>query len=144
AALTELTDAPLLDCLEQALSEELVRPRDGERYDFAHSLVRDALHDELGPSRRARLHRRLAETLERLHEHDVTRVAGELVRQYHASATLSGADRGAIYALTAAQVARSARAPGDAVVMLRLGLELVAAGDTETRASVLGELARAE
>jgi hypothetical protein len=90
------------------------------------------------------LHRRLAEALERLHEHDLARVAGELVRQYHASATLPGAGRGAIYALTAAWAARSAGAPGDAVVMLRLGLDLVAVEDTATRAEVLGELARAE
>ena len=144
AALTELKEAPLVDCLEDALSEELLRPLDGERYDFAHALVREALYEGLSPNRRARLHRRLAEALERLNAGDLARVAGELVRQYHASATLPGADRGAIYALTAARAARSVGAPGDAVVMLRLGLDLVAAEDTQTRAEVLGELARAE
>jgi tetratricopeptide (TPR) repeat protein len=144
AALTQLTEAPLVDCLEQALSEELVRPLDGERYDFAHSLVREALYDGLSPGRRTSLHRRLAEALERLHQDDPARVAGELVRHYHASAALPGAGRGVIHARTAARAARSAGAPGDAVVMLRLGLDLVAAGDIETRAAVLGELARAE
>jgi DNA-binding CsgD family transcriptional regulator len=134
----------LLDCLEQALAEELVRPLQGERYDFAHALVRQALYERLSPSRRARLHRRLAEALERLHERDPLRIAGELVRQYHASATLPGADRGAIHAVTAAQAARAAGAPGDAVVMLRLGLDLVAAEDSDARGRVLGELARAE
>ena len=144
AALTGLKEASLVDCLEHALSEELVLPLDGERYDFAHALVREALYEGLSPSRRARLHRRLAEVLERLHEHDLARVAGELVRQYHASATLPGAGRGATYALTAARAARSAGTSGDAVVVLRLGLDLVAAEDTATRAEVLGELARAE
>jgi hypothetical protein len=144
AALTELKEAPLVDCLEDALSEELVHPLDGERYDFAHALVREALYEGLSPSRRARLHRRLAEALEHLHAGDLARVAGELVRQYHASATLPGAARGAIYALTAARAARSAGAPGDAVVILRLGLDLVPAEDTGTRAETLGELARAE
>jgi tetratricopeptide (TPR) repeat protein len=144
AALTGLEEVSLVDCLEDAVSEVLVRPLDGERYDFAHALVREALYEGLSPSRRARLHRRLAEVLERLHERDLARVAGELVRQYHASATLPGAGRGAVYALTAAQLARSAGAPGDAVVMLRLGLDLVAAEDTVTRAELLGELARAE
>ena len=144
AALTELKEAPLVDCLEHALSEELVRSLDGERYDFAHSLVREALYEGLSPGRRTRLHRRLAEALEHLYAGDPARVAGELVREYHASATLPGADRGAIYALTAAQGARSAGAPADAVAVLRLGLDLVAAEDIETRAKVLGELARAE
>jgi predicted ATPase len=91
AALTEVKEAPLVDCLEDALSEELVRPLDDERFDFAHALVREALYEGLSLGRRARLHRRLAETLERLHEHDLPRVAGELVRQYHASAALPGA-----------------------------------------------------
>jgi predicted ATPase len=76
AALTGLEEAPLVDCLEYALSEVLVRPLDGERYDFAHALVREALYNGLSPSRRTRLHRRLAEALERPHEQDLARVAG--------------------------------------------------------------------
>jgi DNA-binding CsgD family transcriptional regulator len=143
-ALSELEEGALLDCLEQALAEELVLPLEGERYDFAHALVRQTLYESLSPSRRARLHRRSAEAIERLHEHDMGRVAGELVRQYHASATLPGADRGVVHAVTAAKAARAAGAPADAVMILGLGLELVAAGDTEARARVLGELARAE
>jgi DNA-binding CsgD family transcriptional regulator/tetratricopeptide (TPR) repeat protein len=143
-ALTGLEEEVLLGCVEQALAEELLTPSEGERYDFAHELVRQTLYEQLSPSRRARLHRRLAEALERLHEQDPAPVAGELVRQYHASASLPGADRGAPYALTAARVARAASAPGDAVTVLRLGLDLVAAGDTKARAGVLGELARAE
>ena len=67
-----------------------------------------------------------------------------LVRQYHASATLPGAHRGAAHALTAAEAARAVGAPGDAVMILRLGIDLVSPQDTETRARVLGELARAE
>jgi DNA-binding CsgD family transcriptional regulator len=143
-ALTEFEEGVLLDCLEQALAEGLLRPLDGERYDFAHALVRETLYERLSPSRRARLHRRLAGALERLHEDDLARVAGELVRQYHASATLAGADRGAAFALTAAAAARAAGAPADAVMLLRLGLDLVAAEETEVRARVLGELALAE
>src|SRR3984957_3207148 len=80
AALTELKEAPLVDCLEHALSEELVRPLDGERYDFAHALIREALYAGLSPEHRARLHRRLAAALERLHAGDLARGAGGLGR----------------------------------------------------------------
>jgi DNA-binding CsgD family transcriptional regulator len=142
-ALTELDEGSLLDSLEQALAEELVSPLGGDRYDFAHALVRQTLYERLSPSRRARLHRRLAGALERLHEDDPARVAGELARQYHASATLVGADRGAAHALAAGRQARAAGAPGDAVMILRLGLDL-AGEDAEARAELLGELARAE
>jgi DNA-binding CsgD family transcriptional regulator len=143
-ALTELDDGQLLECLDQALAEELIRPLDGERYDFTHALVRHTLYERLSPSRRARLHRRLAEALERLHEGDLGQVAWELVRQYHASATLPGADRGARHALAGARQARAAGAPRDAVVLLRLGLDLVDAEATGSRGEMLGELAVAE
>jgi predicted ATPase len=63
-SLSQLDEGSLLDCLEQALAEELVRPLGGEQYDFAHALVREALYERLSPSRRVRLHRRLAETLD--------------------------------------------------------------------------------
>jgi DNA-binding CsgD family transcriptional regulator len=144
AALTELEEGSLLDCLDQSLAEELIRPLEGERYDFSHALVRQTLYERLSPSRRARLHRRLAETLERLHEDDLAQVARELVRQYHASATLPGAARGGTHSLTAAREARAAGAPGDAVIMLRLGLDLVAPDDNDARVQVLGDLARVE
>jgi DNA-binding CsgD family transcriptional regulator/tetratricopeptide (TPR) repeat protein len=143
-ALTDLDDASLLDCLEQALAEELIHSLGAERYDFGHALVRQTLYEELSPSRRIRLHRRLAEALERLHANDPGQVAGELVRQYHASATLPGAERGAPLAVIAGRAARAAYAPQDAMITLRRGLDLAAPTDHETRARLLSELALAQ
>jgi DNA-binding CsgD family transcriptional regulator len=143
-ALTDLEEGPLLDCLDGALAAELVRPVGEDRYDFSHALVRQTLYELSSPSRRVRLHRRLAETLERLHADDLTPVAGELVRQYHASAGLAGAERGAAFASTAAASARAAQAPADAVIALRLGLELLTGDDGEARAGLTAELALAE
>jgi len=144
AAMTDLDEGPLLDCVEEALTEELLHALDAERYTFAHALVRQTLYEQMSSSRRARLHRRLADVLERLHENDLTPVAGELVRQYHASATLAGAERGAIHAITAGRAARAAYAPADAVVTLRRGLDLVAAEDHDTQGRLLSELALAQ
>ena len=63
-ALTQLAEARLLDALDEALATELLRSVGGERYDFSQPLVRHVLYDRLAPSRRARVHRRLAELLE--------------------------------------------------------------------------------
>jgi DNA-binding CsgD family transcriptional regulator len=144
SALTDLDEGRLLDCLEQALAAELLRPLAGDRYNFTHALVRQSLYELSSPSRRVRLHRRLAEALERLHDEELEPVAAEVVRQYHASSTLAGADRGAAFASMAAGVARGEHDPAAAVLVLRLGLDLLAADDTVTRARLLSELALAE
>jgi DNA-binding CsgD family transcriptional regulator len=143
-ALVGVGEVALLERLEEALGAELLRSLGGERYDFAHALVRQALYESLSPSRRARLHRRLAKALERLYEDPPARVAAEIAHQYHASATLAGAERGVSYALTAAEFARGVHAPAEAVELLRLALDLVPDGDDALRARVLGSLAVTE
>jgi DNA-binding CsgD family transcriptional regulator len=143
-SLTRMDEVELLDGVEEALRGELLRSVGGERYDFAHTLVRQALYDRLSPSHRARLHRRLATALEQLYEDPPGDVAGEIARQYRASATLVGAERGVGHALAAAQHARAVHAPWEAVELLQLALELVPGGDEALRTRVLGLLAVAE
>jgi len=144
AAMTDLDESPLLDCVEEALAGELLHAVGAERYTFAHALVRQTLYEQMSSSRRARLHRRLADLLERLHADDPGQVAGELVRQYQASATLPGAERGAIHAVTAGRAARAAYAPEDAIMTLRRGLDLAAPEDHDTRGRLLSELTLAQ
>jgi DNA-binding CsgD family transcriptional regulator len=144
AAMTDLDEGPLLDCVDEALAGELLHAVGAERYTFAHALVRQTLYEQMSSSRRARLHRRLADLLERLHESDPTPVAAELVRQYHASATLAGAERGAIHAVTAGRAARAAYAPEDATRTLRRGLDLAVVEDHYTRGRLLSELTLAQ
>lgn len=140
-AVTELDEDTLLSCVEEALGADLIRPVGPERYGFAHDLVRHALYGRFSPSRRSRLHRRVADALEAVHAEDTAPVAAELARHYHASRTLPGAERGVEHALTAAARARAALASADAIPLLEQALDLVGDGDTATRARVLGELA---
>jgi DNA-binding CsgD family transcriptional regulator len=139
AALTDMDEPALLDRLDEALAAEVLQPVGPDAYDFAHALVRHTIYEGLSESRRVRLHRRLAEALERL-PWDRRELAAELAREYHASAALPGAERGVPYALSAADAARAARAPGDAEAFLRIALELSPADDLR-RARILGELA---
>jgi tetratricopeptide (TPR) repeat protein len=70
--LRRVQDAPsdeLLDRLEEAARAGLILAVPGglSRFRFSHDLIRETLYDGLAPARRARLHRRIADTLEALY-----------------------------------------------------------------------------
>jgi DNA-binding CsgD family transcriptional regulator len=140
-ALTRLDEDTLLDCVDEALAVEVIRPAGAERYDFAHTLVRHTLYDGFSASRRARLHRRLAGVLEQLHAGRLEEVAAELARQYHASSTLAGRERGVTHALMAAEHARAAAALAEAEMFLHMALDLAPAADVASRGQILAQLA---
>jgi class 3 adenylate cyclase/tetratricopeptide (TPR) repeat protein len=62
--LADHDDDHVLDALEAALRARLIDEADGERYRFAHALVRAVVLEEISAARRLRLHRRIAEVLE--------------------------------------------------------------------------------
>lgn len=144
--LTGLPEEALLDCLDEALRAGLIRAtgRADAPYDFAHAIVRHALYEELNPDRKTRLHRRIAEVLERVHAGNESEHAAELASQYHASATLPGAERGIPHALAAAEQARAGYAHERAVTFLRMARDLAVRGRPATRAAILCKLALAE
>ena len=61
-----LTENEMLDVLDEAIAAALVTEVPGRpgRFSFSHALIRHSLYDALGPSRRAQLHRKVAEALE--------------------------------------------------------------------------------
>ena len=65
----DLPDDRLLGALDEALAAQVIAEMPGAagRYSFSHGLVHEALHAEQTATRRVRLHRRIAEALERLH-----------------------------------------------------------------------------
>jgi predicted ATPase len=102
AAAAGLDEPDALDAIDAALEVQLVQPAgDAESYDFAHALIRHTLYAELSPSRQVRLHRGIAEAMERLYGGRALEHAAELAFQYHLSAGLPGTERGADYALAA-------------------------------------------
>ncbi|MFI5046435.1 MAG: serine/threonine-protein kinase PknK [Acidimicrobiia bacterium] len=78
-----------LDLLDEACAARLVEEIPGRigSYSFVHALTREALYDSLGATRRARLHRRVAEALEREHELHLDRHLGELAYHYAQAGT---------------------------------------------------------
>jgi hypothetical protein len=131
AEVAELEDAAALAALDEVLDAGLVEPDVApERYQFGHALIRHAVYADLNPSRRVRLHRRLAQALEAARAASPTLVApAEVADHYHRSAILPGAEAGVAPALEAAEQAEAASAHGEAAAFLAMACELAPPGD---------------
>lgn len=141
AVLAGLDENAALDAIDEALAARVVRAGDGlDRYVFEHALFRHTLWTELNPSRQVRLHRAIAEQLEKRCDHDPNpEQAIVLARHYHHSAALPGADRGVGYALLAAEHAAARFAPVEEQHAISIALELLP--DSDERAPELFERA---
>jgi DNA-binding SARP family transcriptional activator len=70
----DLPEHVLLDALDRALETRILEER-GDGYTFRHPLFQEALYDRLSGARRMRLHRVLAETIERDRPEDIEALA---------------------------------------------------------------------
>jgi class 3 adenylate cyclase len=141
ASVAGLSEEAGLNALDETLTAQLLKPEGGEDgYRFAHALIQQTVYGEFSPSRRLRLHRRLAEFLSRdgAAARDPLR-AGEIAAQYHRSRGLPGAEAGAEPALSAATNAEAVAAYDTAARFLRLALELLPEDDLR-RPRLLGRL----
>jgi class 3 adenylate cyclase len=136
-----LSEDEALDALDAALGAQLVQPAGvPDSYMFANTVIRQTVYGELSPSRRVRLHRRVAEALEQAFGGAPSPAqAGEIAAQYHRSAGLPEAERGADFAIAAATHAETTGAHDDAARFLRSALDLLPEND-ERRPRLLGRL----
>ncbi|MDP9136033.1 MAG: AAA family ATPase, partial [Actinomycetota bacterium] len=138
-----LGEPELLAILDEAVRSGMVEelPSRGLAYRFTHELVRRALYDRLSGVRRAELHLRVGEALER-GEGRSGRVLADLAHHFAAAAPFGGAARGVEYNLLAARAATAALAFDEAAARLRTALEL-RIDDPAERAEVFLELGTA-
>jgi DNA-binding SARP family transcriptional activator/tetratricopeptide (TPR) repeat protein len=129
--------AALDGALGGGLIEELPGPTPACR--FTHELVRRAVYDRLKPLRRAELHLRVGEALERVHADDPERVVQELAIHFTQAAMTAGPERAIHYNMRAAEAAVNADAYAEAADRLSTALEL-GIEDGQTRAHVQTEL----
>ncbi|MDP1821260.1 MAG: AAA family ATPase [Acidimicrobiales bacterium] len=120
--LVQSTEDATLDALDEAVRARLVEEVGVDRFRFAHALVRTTLYDELSATRRRRLHRRVADALEKVRPDDVRALAYHCTEGGPEGGDLSRALR---YTLAAAEEALEARAFADAETRFRAALELV-------------------
>lgn len=125
----ELEEGDALDALDEAIEAQLVRAASGDRYGFAHDLIRQTAHAALNPARQARLHRRIAEAMESACGAGSGEHAAEIAWQFHRSRALPGAERGLVHCLAAADAAERAAAQRDVAAFTGMALALLPEGD---------------
>ena len=126
ARATQTTEDELLDTLEAAAAMALVRePADASgRYNFAHALIQHTLYEDLGPNRRARAHRQVAEALEEVCGDRPSARVGELARHWIAATQPIDLTKAIGYSKQAGDSALVALAPADALRHYTQALDL--------------------
>jgi hypothetical protein len=140
-------DDELLSALEEACEARLIVDAPGNRYRFAHSLVRHTLYESLSAARRVRLHRRVGEAIESVHAQHLDEYMPALVHHWsRAAAPRAETARAVRYAVRAGDLAQAQLAHHEAVSYYRQGLELLEAGggDDAQRAQLLVSLGEAQ
>jgi len=131
----EVPEARLLDLLDEAVAASLLQEsaeRAG-RFTFTHALVEHTLYEDLGRTRRARLHQRIAEALEELCGDDPGERLGELAGHWAAAVVSTDTAKALHYAQRAAEHALAVLAPDEAVRWYRQALELHAQASSSDR-----------
>jgi hypothetical protein len=123
----DISEEVLLCALEEATEARLViESGTAERYRFAHALVRESLYQEISASRRAALHRSVAEAIERVHGTRLDDYVPALAHHWgNASVRAGHAARAALYAGRAGDRALAQLAHDEAASYYRRALELL-------------------
>ncbi len=147
ARLLDRSEDEVLDALETAVESSVVieSPERLGRFSFSHALIQHTLYDEQSATRRARMHRRVAEALEELCGDDPGERLAELATHF-SRAVVSADHRKAIsYARLAGYRALEQLAPDEALRWFNQALELLGATGTEAeRCDLLTGIGKAQ
>ena len=122
AVLIDTSEDRMLDALDEAVRARILEETGADRYRFSHALVRATLYDELSATRKRRLHRCVAEALEKLNSEDVVALAYHYIEAGPDGGLMT---RAVTYNLRAGEQALSARALADAEARFRQVLEVL-------------------
>jgi DNA polymerase III delta prime subunit len=137
----EIEADELVELLERAVQAALVADRDDRAgsFMFAHDLIRHALYEEIGPTRRSRLHRKVGEALEALTAQDRVTWIEEFARHWLA-ASPPDFERSVAYARQAGERALAQLAPGEAVYWFEQAMQALGSctpGDEHERCELM-------
>lgn len=139
----------VLELLDQAIAAGLIAevPSAPGRLRFSHALVRDTLHEDMSPSRRVGLHRRVGEALEQLYADDREPHLTELAHHFFEALPAGDPERAIEYARLAGARAARLLAYEEAARLYRMAitaLDVTVAARDETRCELMLELGDAE
>jgi DNA-binding winged helix-turn-helix (wHTH) protein len=123
-AAADLQDNAVLDALEQATRAQLISESQevSGRFEFMHALIRETLYSELSSPRRARLHRRVADAIERLSQDEPNPPLAELAYHFSQAASADAADKAVDYATRAGDRAADGLAHEEAARLFDIAL----------------------
>ncbi|MEE9285691.1 MAG: AAA family ATPase, partial [Dehalococcoidia bacterium] len=139
---TNVTGDRLLAVLEEAVAARVAAEVPGavDRYSFTHALIRETLYEELGTSRRVRLHRQIGEVLEGLYGANPEPYLAELAYHFSEGAQGGDVDKAIDYATQAAERATSLTAYEDAAGHYQTALQTLDVKDKPDEAQRCGIL----
>jgi DNA-binding winged helix-turn-helix (wHTH) protein/tetratricopeptide (TPR) repeat protein len=123
-AVADLPDSELLDTIEEATRAQLVRESQevSGRFEFMHALIRETLYNELSSPRRVRLHRRVADAIERLTQNMPNPPLAELAYHFSQAASAGAVDKAIDYATRAGDRAADGLAHEEAARLFEVAL----------------------
>jgi class 3 adenylate cyclase/tetratricopeptide (TPR) repeat protein len=127
--LLDHTEDEILDALDTAIESSVVvesSERVG-RFSFAHALINHTLYEGISPTRRARMHQRVAEALEDLCGEDPGERLPELANHWSRAVAATDRVKAAGYARGAGERALEQLAPDEALRWFNQALELLGA-----------------
>jgi len=127
APVTDLGEDELLDVIDRSVTAGLLTEVEGaiDRFSFSHALTQHTLYDDLGASRRARIHRRIGEVLEDLYGDAPESRSAELARHFVAATRAADLTKALVYSKQAAEDALAQSAPDDAAGLFVQALDLL-------------------
>jgi DNA-binding SARP family transcriptional activator len=142
AEAVQLDHAAFLAAVEEAADSGMIEelPEQVPTCRFTHELVRRAVYDGIKRMRRADLHLRVGEALERLYADEVEHGLPELAHHFTRAAPIDGPERAVEYNLRAAVAAIASSAYDAAAAALSTALSL-GIGDPRERTRIQIELA---
>ncbi len=112
----------LVRSLDELWQRRVIREQGANAYDFSHDRIRDVAYADVSPIRCRTFHRKVAQALEQVHQHELNTVGARVAAHYEAAGY---PDKAVVFYYQAAQEAHKLAAFSDAVVYTTHALDLL-------------------